>query len=94
MFPPAASFTEKDLPTLAEKVRAHRNATGASPWLDCRLTALGLRCDRLMGRIGKAVARMLYEKHAKVYIAARNEQKANAAIDDIRQRCVLTLPGR
>lgn len=33
--------------------------------------------------IGKELARILYAKNAKVYIAARSEQKAEAAIEDI-----------
>ncbi|RYC55603.1 hypothetical protein CHU98_g10605 [Xylaria longipes] len=35
--------------------------------------------------LGKELARMLYSKHAKIYIAARSEAKANAAIDDIKK---------
>ncbi|KAI3339761.1 hypothetical protein F4824DRAFT_36535 [Ustulina deusta] len=35
--------------------------------------------------LGKELARMLYSKHAKVYLAARSEAKANAAIDDIKK---------
>ncbi|KAI0977226.1 hypothetical protein F4678DRAFT_412208 [Xylaria arbuscula] len=34
--------------------------------------------------VGKQLAQMLYSKHAKVYIAARSEAKANAAIDEIK----------
>ncbi|OTA85452.1 hypothetical protein M434DRAFT_82686 [Hypoxylon sp. CO27-5] len=33
--------------------------------------------------IGKELARMLYSKNAKVYIAARSQDKANKAIDEI-----------
>ncbi|KAH8167400.1 hypothetical protein CIB48_g828 [Xylaria polymorpha] len=35
--------------------------------------------------LGKELGRMLYSKHAKVYIAARSEARANAAIDDIKK---------
>lgn len=35
--------------------------------------------------LGKEVARLLYSKNAKVYIAARSEEKANAAIEDIKR---------
>ncbi|KAI1167992.1 hypothetical protein F5B18DRAFT_341598 [Nemania serpens] len=35
--------------------------------------------------VGKGLAQMLYSKHAKVYIVARSESKANAAIDDIKK---------
>ncbi|KAK2602740.1 hypothetical protein N8I77_009248 [Diaporthe amygdali] len=35
--------------------------------------------------VGKELAQILYSKNAKVYIAARSEEKANRAIDDIRQ---------
>ncbi|PVI04821.1 NAD(P)-binding protein [Periconia macrospinosa] len=35
--------------------------------------------------VGKELARMLYSKNAKVYIAARSEEKANKAIDDIKK---------
>lgn len=35
--------------------------------------------------VGKEAARMLYAKNAKVYIAARSEEKANKAIDDIKK---------
>ncbi|KAJ8105079.1 hypothetical protein ONZ43_g7568 [Nemania bipapillata] len=34
--------------------------------------------------LGKELAKILYSKHAKVYVAARSETKANAAIEDIR----------
>jgi retinol dehydrogenase 12 len=34
--------------------------------------------------LGKEVARMLYGKNARVYVAARSENKARKAIDDIR----------
>lgn len=35
--------------------------------------------------IGKDTARMIYAKNAKVYIAARSEEKANKAIEDIKR---------
>lgn len=35
--------------------------------------------------VGKQVARILYSKNAKVYIAARSETKANEAIEDIKK---------
>ncbi|KAI0376624.1 putative short-chain dehydrogenase [Hypomontagnella monticulosa] len=35
--------------------------------------------------VGKELARMLYSKNAKVYIAARSEDKANKAIEEISQ---------
>ena len=34
--------------------------------------------------VGKELARMLYSKNAKVYIAARSEEKAKKAIEDIK----------
>ncbi|KAI0453867.1 short-chain dehydrogenase [Xylaria acuta] len=34
--------------------------------------------------LGKELTKILYSKHAKVYVAARSDAKANAAIDDIR----------
>ncbi|MBE3049902.1 SDR family NAD(P)-dependent oxidoreductase [Candidatus Bathyarchaeota archaeon] len=34
--------------------------------------------------VGKEVARILYAKHAKVYVAARSEEKAAAAIESIK----------
>ncbi|KAH8704117.1 hypothetical protein BGW36DRAFT_370629 [Talaromyces proteolyticus] len=34
--------------------------------------------------VGKEVAQILYSKNAKVYIAARSEEKANKAIEDIK----------
>ena len=34
--------------------------------------------------VGKEVARILYSQHAKVYVAARSEEKANAAIESIK----------
>ncbi|TRX91241.1 hypothetical protein FHL15_007846 [Xylaria flabelliformis] len=36
--------------------------------------------------LGKELARMLYSKDAKVYIAARSEEKANAAIYEIKNK--------
>ncbi|KAH7305823.1 hypothetical protein B0I35DRAFT_443341 [Stachybotrys elegans] len=35
--------------------------------------------------VGKCVAQILYSKNAKVYVAARSESKALAAIDDIKK---------
>ncbi|KAI0874586.1 hypothetical protein GGS24DRAFT_333823 [Hypoxylon argillaceum] len=35
--------------------------------------------------LGKELARMLYSKHAKVYIAARSEARGKAAIDDVKK---------
>ncbi|KAH8820158.1 putative estradiol 17 beta-dehydrogenase [Xylogone sp. PMI_703] len=35
--------------------------------------------------VGKEVARMLYDKNAKVYIAARSQDKAEKAIEDIKK---------
>ncbi|KAL1989082.1 hypothetical protein VTN96DRAFT_5845 [Rasamsonia emersonii] len=35
--------------------------------------------------VGKELARMLYSKNAKVYIAARSEDKANKAIEEIKK---------
>jgi retinol dehydrogenase-12 len=35
--------------------------------------------------VGKEHARMLYEKNAKIYIAARSEEKAIKAIEDIKR---------
>lgn len=35
--------------------------------------------------VGKEVARILYTKNAKVYVAARSEDKAKGAIEDIRK---------
>ena len=35
--------------------------------------------------VGKELARMLYSKNAKVYIAARSQEKANTAIEDIKK---------
>ena len=37
--------------------------------------------------VGKEVARILYAKHAKVYIAARSEEKAASAIESIKASC-------
>ncbi|KAI1754786.1 short-chain dehydrogenase [Xylaria castorea] len=35
--------------------------------------------------LGKELTKILYSAHAKVYVTARSEAKANAAIDDIRR---------
>lgn len=35
--------------------------------------------------VGKELVRILYSKHAKVYLAARSEQKATSAIHDIKE---------
>ncbi|KAI0532109.1 short-chain dehydrogenase [Xylaria digitata] len=35
--------------------------------------------------LGKELAKILYSKHAKVYVAARSESKAKAAIEELRQ---------
>lgn len=39
------------------------------------------------GGVGKEVARMLYEKNAKVYVAARSQQKSDAAMAEIKKVC-------
>ncbi|KAI0195905.1 hypothetical protein F4808DRAFT_326866 [Astrocystis sublimbata] len=64
VWPPKPGFTEKDLPSLREKVYI---VTGANTG------------------VGKELARMLYSKDATVYIAARSEAKAAAAIEDIKK---------
>lgn len=51
-FPPAPTFTEKNLPDLSGKVYLVTGATSG---------------------VGRELARMLYSKNAKVYIAAREE---------------------
>jgi NAD(P)-dependent dehydrogenase (short-subunit alcohol dehydrogenase family) len=42
--------------------------------------------------IGKEVARILYSKNARVYVAARSEDKARAAIQDIKGSTLSTSP--
>jgi NAD(P)-dependent dehydrogenase (short-subunit alcohol dehydrogenase family) len=42
--------------------------------------------------IGKEVARILYSKNARVYVAARSEDKARAAIQDIKDSNPSTSP--
>lgn len=37
--------------------------------------------------MGKELAQILYSRHAKVYIAARSEEKAGSAIAAIRSAC-------
>lgn len=37
--------------------------------------------------VGKEVARILYSKHAKVYVAARSAEKATSAIESIKASC-------
>lgn len=37
--------------------------------------------------VGKELAQILYSKNAKVYIAARSEEKANRAIEELKKAC-------
>ncbi|CAM1505936.1 Fc.00g115730.m01.CDS01 [Cosmosporella sp. VM-42] len=62
-FPPKPTFTENDLPNLADKVYI---VTGSNTG------------------VGKELARILYAKNAKIYVAARSAEKARNAIDDIK----------
>ncbi|KAH9203542.1 hypothetical protein DL95DRAFT_529610 [Leptodontidium sp. 2 PMI_412] len=62
-FPPAAKFTEKNLPDQAGKVFI---VTGSS------------------SGVGKELAQILYSHNAKVYVAARSQEKARKAIESIK----------
>ncbi|KAK8103122.1 short-chain dehydrogenase [Apiospora sp. TS-2023a] len=44
--------------------------------------------------VGKELARMLYAKNATVYLAARSEDKARRAIEEIRQNSPLSSTGK
>lgn len=79
-FPPKPTFTEKDVPDLKEKV-----SDDSSSW---HFQVLRLQVYIVTGSntgVGKELARMLYSKNAKVYIAARSEEKAKTAMADIKK---------
>lgn len=63
MFPPAAAFTEKNLPDQTGKVFI---VTGSS------------------SGVGKELAQILYSHNAKVYVAARSQEKSTEAIESIK----------
>ncbi|KAK8023655.1 hypothetical protein PG993_011721 [Apiospora rasikravindrae] len=44
--------------------------------------------------VGKELARMLYSKNAKVYLASRSEEKARRAIEEIEQSSPATSTGK
>ncbi|KAM0430104.1 hypothetical protein ACHAPT_006110 [Fusarium lateritium] len=79
-FPPKPNFTEKDVPNLSGKVS-----------LTTLLVAFYLLTPQVYivtgsnTGVGKELARMLYSKNARVYIAARSEEKANRAMEDIKK---------
>ncbi|KAM0253669.1 hypothetical protein ACHAQJ_007181 [Trichoderma viride] len=68
MHPPAPGFTEKDL------ARSERKG-----WFATVYVITGSNTG-----IGKELAKILYSKNAKIYIAARNELKGLAAIESIK----------
>ncbi|KAJ4248389.1 short-chain alcohol dehydrogenase [Fusarium torreyae] len=81
--PPAPTFTEKDLSDLSDKV------WNVYHFYPICATDVRVKVYVITGSntgIGKELATMLYSKNAKVYIAARNESKALAAIESIRQQ--------
>ncbi|KAG8528068.1 uncharacterized protein KY384_006984 [Bacidia gigantensis] len=69
LFPPAAKFTEKQLPDQSDKVRS--------------VTAVFLITGASTG-LGFELARLLYIKGAKIHIAARSESNGAAAIKRIK----------
>jgi hypothetical protein len=64
LFPPAPTYTFKDIPDLSGKVAI---VTGANTG------------------IGQVTARELLRNGAKVYVACRSEEKANAAIEQMKK---------
>ncbi|KAK8068470.1 short-chain dehydrogenase [Apiospora saccharicola] len=80
LFPPKPQFTEKNLPDLHGK---------ASPRAFRVYFITGANTG-----VGKELARMLYAKNATVYLAARSEEKARRAIEEIRQNAPLSSTGK
>ena len=83
-FPPKPQFTEKDLPDLAGKV-THRSPSNA-PSIGSNFSPLQVYIVTGANTgIGKELAQILYSKNARVYVAARSKDKADAAITAIRE---------
>ena len=88
-FPPKPTFTEKDVDDLNGKVR-QSSLTNLPVAVFTEYTT-----DRSLSQVyivsgsntgmGKELARVLYSKNAKVYIAARSEERAAKAINYIKK---------
>ncbi|KAK7917592.1 hypothetical protein PG985_011200 [Apiospora marii] len=85
LFPPKPQFTEKNLPDLHGK---------ASPRAPCDLKGTVYFITGANTGVGKELARMLYSKNATVYLAARSEEKAQRAIEEIKQNSPLSSKGK
>jgi NAD(P)-dependent dehydrogenase (short-subunit alcohol dehydrogenase family) len=82
-FPPKPKFTEKNIPNLSGKVSSYSPEDTSQ-----KLKQLDKQVYIVTGSntgIGKEVAQILYSKNAKVYIAARSQEKAEKAIEVIKK---------
>ncbi|KPM41455.1 hypothetical protein AK830_g5057 [Neonectria ditissima] len=83
LYPPKPTFTEKHLPALNDKASFVHFLSRFST--NTGLTRLQVYIvTGASGGVGKELAQMLYAKNARVYVAARSEEKAAAAIDAIK----------
>lgn len=90
LFPPSAKFTEKEVPDQTGKVR-HLSLTYIKTLCHRRLTRkpsilTALQVFLVTGGaagLGFELVKILYNSNAKVYIAARSEEKASKAIASI-----------
>lgn len=87
MFPPKPVFTEKDIEDLSGKVSENQLSEIMAAVDETDVSSKVYIVTGANTGIGKEVARILYSKHATVYCAARNEEKASKAIDDIKAGC-------
>lgn len=85
-FPPKPTFTEKDIGNLSGKVKfaslpaEHLNGCECTTNSDQVYVVTGANTG-----LGKEIAQILYSKDAKVYCAARSREKAEGAIDAIKE---------
>ncbi|SPO05240.1 related to Oxidoreductase, short-chain dehydrogenase [Cephalotrichum gorgonifer] len=81
-FPPAPNITEDTIPDLHGKVSTKPPKPFAG-YNRSPVYQVYIVTGSNVG-VGKEVARILYSKHAKVYVAARSAEKAKDAIDAIK----------